>query len=93
MAKAMLSWVPGALNALYPKLTSYGFPEALEHKTEEVGRLKKDLRLKDEVIQQREIEISCLRGQVKIFSIASFDLVWHTFKEKHIYRKKPRGLW
>ena len=53
-------------DAQYPKLTSNGVPEALEHKTEEVGRLKKDLRLKDEVIQQREIEISCLRGQVTI---------------------------
>ncbi len=40
------------------------FSEALEHRSEEVGRLKKDLRLKDETIQQREIEISCLRGQV-----------------------------
>ena len=26
--------------------------------------LKRDLRLKDETIQQREIDISCLRGQV-----------------------------
>ena len=26
--------------------------------------MKRDLRLKDETIQQREIDISCLRGQV-----------------------------
>jgi hypothetical protein len=48
---------------------SLWFSEALEHRGEEVSRLKKDLRLKDEVIQQREIEISCLRGQVKNFNI------------------------
>ena len=31
--------------------------------------MKKDLRTKDEEIQQREIDISCLRGQVEIYKI------------------------
>ena len=46
-------------------LVFFTFSEALEQRSSEVGRLKKDLRLKDETIQQREIEISCLRGQVR----------------------------
>ena len=40
------------------------FAESLKAKGEDVYLIKKDLRLKDETIQQREIEISCLRGQV-----------------------------
>jgi len=57
----------------------YDVSEALERKTEEVVRLKKDLRLKDEVIQQREIEISCLRGQVTFYTAKAlyfFVVVW-----------------
>ena len=37
---------------------------ALKTKTEEYLQCKKDLRTKDEEIQQRDIDISCLRGQV-----------------------------
>ena len=33
-------------------------------RTEDNAQLKKSLRERDEVIQQREIDISCLRGQV-----------------------------
>ena len=33
-------------------------------RTEDNAQLKKSLRERDEVIQQREIGISCLRGQV-----------------------------
>lgn len=40
------------------------FLENLEIRTEETLQQKRDLRLKDEIIQQREIDISCLRGQV-----------------------------
>ena len=36
----------------------------LKIRTDELLQSKKDLRIKDEEIQQREIEISCLRGQV-----------------------------
>ena len=38
--------------------------ENLKIRTDELLQSKKDLRVKDEEIQQREIEISCLRGQV-----------------------------
>ena len=40
--------------------------ENLKIRTDELLQSKKDLRVKDEEIQQREIEISCLRGQVSI---------------------------
>ncbi len=36
----------------------------LKVRNDELLATKKDLRLKDETIQQREIEISCLHGQV-----------------------------
>merc|ERR1712080_574285 len=39
--------------------------ENLEVRTEETVQLKRDLRTKDETIQQREIDISCLRGQIQ----------------------------
>ena len=42
--------------------------ENVEIRNEEILHLKKDLRLKDETIQQREIDISCLRGQVNSLS-------------------------
>ena len=42
--------------------------ENVEIRNEEILHLKKDLRLKDETIQQREIDISCLRGQVNPLS-------------------------
>ena len=38
--------------------------ETLKIRTDEFMQAKKDLRVKDEEIQQREIDISCLRGQV-----------------------------
>ena len=38
--------------------------ENLKIRTEELFQSKKDLRVKDEEIQTREIDISCLRGQV-----------------------------
>lgn len=44
--------------------TELWITEALENRSNELLKMKKDLRLKDETIQQREIEISCLRGQV-----------------------------
>merc|ERR1719483_2055236 len=37
--------------------------ETLKFRTEELLQVKKELRTKDEEIQQREIDISCLRGQ------------------------------
>ena len=40
--------------------------ESLKIRTEELLQVRKDLRTKDEEIQQREIDISCLRGQVDI---------------------------
>ena len=42
----------------------FKFIEQLEIRSEEVLNLKKDLRLNDETIQQKDIDISCLRGQV-----------------------------
>lgn len=39
--------------------------DSLKSKADEMLHMKRDLRLKDETIQQREIEISCLRGQVQ----------------------------
>ena len=39
--------------------------ESLKIRTEELLQVRKDLRTKDEEIQQREIDISCLRGQVE----------------------------
>ena len=41
----------------------------LKIRTDELLQSKKDLRIKDEEIQQREIEISCLRGQVSDGSV------------------------
>ena len=40
------------------------FIAQLEIRSEEILNLKKDLRLNDETIQQKDIDISCLRGQV-----------------------------
>ena len=39
--------------------------DALRIRTEELLDSKKEMRVKDEEIQQREIDISCLRGQVE----------------------------
>ena len=47
--------------------------ENLKTRLEELLQTKKDLRLKDETIQQREIEISCLRGQVMLSDEADDD--------------------
>lgn len=38
--------------------------ELVGQRNDEYQHLRRDLRLKDETIQQLEIEISCLRGQV-----------------------------
>lgn len=38
--------------------------ETIKIRNDELLQNKKDLKLKDETIQQREIDISCLRGQV-----------------------------
>ncbi len=39
--------------------------EVIKRKNEEVLLMKRDLKEREELIQQREIDISCLRGQVK----------------------------
>lgn len=39
-------------------------PATVKSKTDEILLLKKDLKEREELIQQREIDISCLRGQV-----------------------------
>ena len=36
----------------------------MKQRNEEISNLRRELRERDETIQQREIEISCLRGQV-----------------------------
>ncbi len=36
----------------------------MKHRNDEIQMLRKDLREREELIQQREIDISCLRGQV-----------------------------
>ena len=38
--------------------------DAVKQRNEEISNLRRELRERDETIQQREIEISCLRGQV-----------------------------
>ena len=54
---------------IFSYLIAYFFIlENVEIRNEEILHLKKDLRLKDETIQQREIDISCLRGQVNPLS-------------------------
>lgn len=37
----------------------------MKSKQEEILQLRRELRQRDETIQQREIDLSCLRGQVK----------------------------
>ena len=48
--------------------------ENLKIRTDELLLSKKDLRVKDEEIQTREIEISCLRGQVSSVGSVLTDL-------------------
>ena len=50
-------------------INSILFLEHLEKGNEETLNLKKELRFKDETIQQREIDISCLRGQVNALKL------------------------
>ena len=38
--------------------------DVVKQRNEEISNLRRELRERDETIQQREIEISCLRGQV-----------------------------
>ena len=40
--------------------------DAVKQKNEEIANLHRELRQRDETIQQREIDISCLRGQVNM---------------------------
>ena len=55
--------------------------ENLKIRTDELLQSKKDLRVKDEEIQQREIEISCLRGQVSNNGSVSVCIVVITYKD------------
>ncbi len=44
---------------------SHSFSATAKQRSEEIQMLKTDLKEREELIQQREIDISCLRGQVK----------------------------
>ena len=37
----------------------------MKDRNEDIAQLRRDIREREETIQQREIDISCLRGQVK----------------------------
>lgn len=39
-------------------------PATVKQRTEDILQLRRNIKDKDEVIQQRDIDISCLRGQV-----------------------------
>ena len=41
------------------------FAATIKSRTDEILSLRRDLKTRDEEVQQREIDISCLRGQVR----------------------------
>ena len=56
----------------YDPMCSLFFAETITQKVDELSAAKIELRLSEEVVQQREIDISCLRGQVSIFKFSFF---------------------
>ena len=63
---------PYLLYLNYNTMCSLFFAETITQRVDELSAAKIELRLSEEVVQQREIDISCLRGQVSIFKFALF---------------------